>query len=153
MKPIVATRLIQAPLDQVFETISDVRNFRNAVAHIVRIEFLTEQQTGVGTRFRETRLMNGREASVEIEVTEFVTNEKVRMVSDAGGTVWDSVFSTGQVGDDVELQLQMNVEPYRLFAKIINPLIRGMVVKGVESDMDAVKEYCEQLAMSSTEPP
>ncbi|QDV47776.1 Polyketide cyclase / dehydrase and lipid transport [Stieleria neptunia] len=143
MKPIIASRTIDAPLSLVFQTVSDVRNFRKAVPHITNVEFLSEQQHGVGTRFRETRMMKGREQSVELEVAEFADNERVRMVSDAGGTVWDTLFTVSLVGDAVELKMQMDIRPHAFLARLMIPLIRGMVVKGVESDMDAVKSYCE----------
>ncbi|WP_372896002.1 SRPBCC family protein [Stieleria sp.] len=143
MNSIIATRTIQAPLTVVFQAVSDVRNFRKAVPHITDVEFLSEQQHGVGTRFRETRLMKDREQSVELEVAEFVDNDRVRMVSDAGGTIWDTLFSVSQVGEAVELKMQMDIRPHTFLARLMIPLIRGMVVKGVESDMDAVKSYCE----------
>jgi ribosome-associated toxin RatA of RatAB toxin-antitoxin module len=143
MKPIITSRTIHAPLEYVFQTVSDVRNFRKAVPHITNIEFLSEQQQGVGTRFRETRTMNGREQTVELEVAEYVENERVRMIADAGGTIWDTLFSVSQAGNHVELKMQMNVRPYRFLARIVNFMIRSIVVKGVESDMDAVKLFCE----------
>jgi uncharacterized protein YndB with AHSA1/START domain len=143
MKPIYISRTIAAPLDLVFQTISDVRNFRDAVPHITHVAFLTDQQVGAGTRFRETRLMNGREHTVEIEVAEYIDNDRVRMISDAGGTIWDTMFTISKSSDNVTLEMQMDVKPHTLFARIMTPLFRGMVVKGVESDMDAVKEFCE----------
>ena len=149
MNPIIVSRSIDAPVDLVFRTVSDIRNFREAVPHITNVVFLSEQQFGVGTRFRETRMMNGREQSVDLEVTEYIANDRVRMVSDAGGTIWDSLFSVSQVAHIVELKLQMEIRPYRLFARIMNVLIRQMVVKGVESDMEAVKTFCESGGKSS----
>ena len=143
MKPIIATRTIRAPLELVFRTVSDIRNFSQAVPHITNVEFLSDQHHGAGTRFKETRTMKGREHTVELSVTEYVDNESVRMVSDAGGTIWDSLFEVSEQNDAVELKLQMDVRPYTLPARLMNFLIRGMVVKGVESDMDAVKEFCE----------
>jgi uncharacterized protein YndB with AHSA1/START domain len=143
MKPILAIRTISAPLELVFQTVSDVRNFCKAVPHITKIQFLSDQQQGVGTRFRETRLMNGREHAVDLEVVEFVPNERVRLKSDAGGSIWDTVFLVSQAGSAVELKMQMDVRPYKFLAKTMNFIIRGMVGKGVESDMDAVKLYCE----------
>lgn len=46
--------------------------------HHYRVSF--QQQVGVGTRFRETRLMNGREQAVELEVAEYTENKCVRMI-------------------------------------------------------------------------
>ena len=144
MRTIETTRMIAAPIEEVFAAISGPEGFSKAVPHIKEIEFLTDQKTGAGTRFRETRIMNGREATVELEVAELVENERVRMVSDAGGTVWDSVFTLKEKGDQVEMRMAMEAKPHKLMARIMNPLIRSMVVKGVEADMDHIKQYCER---------
>jgi len=148
MQPIRTQRTIHAALEEVFRTISDVRNFRQAVPHITKIDFLTDQQVGVGTRFLETRLMQGREQTVELEVAEYVENDRIRMRSDAGGTLWDSLFTVSAGASGVTLEMQMDILPHTLFAKIITPMIKGMVVRGVASDMDAVKTYCETISQS-----
>lgn len=44
----------------------------------VNVLFLTDSEKGVGTKFRETRMMGKREAGTELEVTEYVPNERVR---------------------------------------------------------------------------
>lgn len=139
------SKTIQAPKDVVFATISDVSNFSKAVPHILEVEFLTEQRNGLGSRFRETREMNGRKATTELEVTEFVENERVRMVSDAGGTIWDTLFSVSSEGDATRLDVVMDARPHRFLARLVTPLIKGMVSKAVEKDIDAVKAYCESL--------
>jgi uncharacterized membrane protein len=143
MKPINVSTTIDAPLEHVFRTISDVRNFRNAVPHIKHVEFLSSQQVGMGTRFRETRLMNGRENTVELEVTEYVTDDRIRLVSDAGGTIWDTLFTVSGNQEAVTLVLQMDIIPHTLLAKLMTPLIRGAVAKAVASDVNAIKTYCE----------
>jgi uncharacterized protein YndB with AHSA1/START domain len=59
MSPIIVTRTIRAPVDLVFQTVADIRRFSQALPHVVKVEFLSDARTGVGTRFRETRLING----------------------------------------------------------------------------------------------
>ena len=81
-------RTIDAPADFVFRTVAEIDNYSKAIPHIVNVEFLSDVRSGVGSRFRETRLMMGREASTILEVTEYVENERVRIVSDEGGTIW-----------------------------------------------------------------
>lgn len=139
------SRTIDAPVDAVFETVSDISNYTKAVPEIVRVEFVTEQKTGVGTRFRETRRMGKREATTELEVTEYVRNERVRMVSDAGGTIWDSVFTVTPEGDGpgTRLELVMEARPYRLMSRLFVPLMKGAVAKAVAGDMDALKAWLE----------
>ncbi len=143
MKPVHITRTIDAPLDTVFQTIADARKFSDAVPHITHVAFITDQQAGGGTRFRETRSMNGREQTIELEVAEYIENDRVRMISDVGGTVWDTMFTVASDAGHVTLDMKMDIKPHKLLAKIMTPLIRGMVVKGVVADMDAVKAYCE----------
>lgn len=151
VKNIVVERSIAAPLTDVFATVSDVRNFRNAVPHIIKVEFLTDQQHGKGTRFREARRLKGRETTCDLEVVEYIENERVRIVSDEGGAVWDTVIMVDQVGEKVWLRMEMEARPHKLFARILTPLIRGMIARAVEEDMDSVKAYCEGEKINAAE--
>jgi len=138
------SRLIQAPIESVFETVAHIENFERVAPDIIRIEFLSENKTGVGARFRETRRMGKREASTELEVTEYVPNERIRIVADQGGTIWDSVFTVeARPSGEVELVMVMEARAYRFLAKIMNPLIKGMIRKAIEKDLEAVKAHCE----------
>lgn len=138
-----AQRTITADVGKVFHTLADVRNFSKAVPGITNIEFLSKQNFGVGTRFRETRIMNGREAATELEVTELVENEHVRIVSLAGGTLWDTVFTVAGRGEATDMTMVMRAIPENLFARLMVPAILPMVSRAVQSDMDSVKNYCE----------
>jgi len=143
MPEVRAEHIINAPVSFVFDVIAHVENFQKAVRHIINIEYLTDQRKGVGTRFRETRLMKKREMSTTIEVAQYKLNESVRMISDEGGTIWDSLFETHPEGNSTRLTLVMEARPHKFLAKIVTPLIIGMVSKAVESDMLAIKAYCE----------
>ena len=77
-------------------------------------------------------------------MTEYQEAERIRLVSDAGGTIWDTVFTVTPKGEQTELRMEMDARPHKLLPRLINPLIRPMVRKAVESDMDAVKAYCER---------
>lgn len=139
------SRTINAPIGLVFSTIADISNFSTAVPHIQEVEFLSEVRTGVGARFRETRLMGGRKASTVLEVTEYVADERVRFVSDQGGTIWDTTFTVEAAGDGrgTRLGLVMEAKPYRLVSRLITPLMKGVVAKAIATDLDAVKAYAE----------
>ncbi|HBE69555.1 MAG TPA: hypothetical protein DDW52_15525 [Planctomycetaceae bacterium] len=138
-----AERQVAATTEVVFACVSDVRNFAKAVPHITNIEYLSESQYGVGTRFRETRLMNGKEAATELEVTELDENRLVRIVSVAGGTEWDTVFTTTPRDGATQMTMHMAARPLNFVALFLVPLILPMVSTAVEADMDAIKAYCE----------
>ena len=144
MPNVTVTRRIDAPVDVVFRTVAHVEQFSQAVPHIVRVEFLSEVKSGVGARFRETRMMMGREASTELEVTEYVENERVRIASEAGGALWDTVFTVAPDGEGTELKMVMDATPRTMGARTTLPLVIGAVQKAVEQDMDSVKAFCER---------
>lgn len=137
-------RTINAPIDVVFDTVANISQFSQAIPHIVKVEILSDVQSGVGTRFRETRLMKGKEATTELEVTEYVENERVRIVADSHGTVWDTLFTVEAQDGATLLTMRMDARAYKLLPKLINPFVAGSIKKAIESDMDAVKVYCEQ---------
>ena len=95
-----------------------------------------QRREGGRERERATAREGKREATTELEVTEYVANERVRMVADQGGTIWDTLFVTKAVEDgSIELTMEMEARAYKLFAKLMNPLIRGMVQGAIERDM------------------
>lgn len=144
MARIVVSRSIDAPVDLVFKTVADINQLSKAVPRIVKFEFLSETKSGVGTRFRETRLMKGQEAVTELEVTEYIPNDHVRMVADRHGTVWDTVFSVKPGKEHTELTVAMDAKAYKLAPKLIHPFISPMLRNAMEQDMDAVKAFCEK---------
>ena len=144
MSRIEVTRKIRAPVEVVFDTVAYIDNFSKAVPEIVRTEILSETKSGVGTRFRETRSMRGREHSVELEVTEFEKNRMIRIVADDHGAVWDTVFSVNEVDGVTTLALVMDARPHTLLSRLLTPMMKGMIVSALKKDMDAVKNYCEK---------
>ncbi len=147
-----ARRIIDAPLESVFAAVSDIRNLPRVVPDIVKIEVLGDTDSGVGTRFRETRLMKGRETVTELEVTEFVSNERVRMIADSHGTIWDSVFTVRRQPAGTELMLRMDANAQKFLPKLLNPVLKGLFKKGLDKHMDAVKHYCEHAGQPPPEP-
>ncbi len=139
----VITR-INTSVEKIFSVIADCSQFSKAVPHIIKVEYLSENTTGLGTRFRETRLMGKREMSTELEVTEYSENEYVRMLSDQGGTIWDTLFTVTNHEGQTNLKVVMDARAYKFLARIFNPLIKGMIKKAIEGDMDALKAYCER---------
>jgi len=145
MKAIEVTREISAPVEKVFDVVSDIQNFSQAIDDILKVEFLSEQKSGLGAKFRETRRMGSKEASTVLTVTEYEKNHKIRLIADEGGTIWDTVFTTEMIDEkSTKLHMVMEAKPYRIMPRLMNFFIRGFVCKAVESDMDAVKSYCEK---------
>jgi hypothetical protein len=140
------TRIINAPVDVVFSTIADIRQFSKAIPHIVDFEILSDVKSGVGTRFCEVRLMRGKEAWTALEITEYIQDERVRIVADSHGTVWDTVFSVKAANGKTELVITMSAKAHKFLPKMINPLVKGIIKKAIAKDMDFVKVFCQNPA-------
>ncbi|MBL8892693.1 MAG: SRPBCC family protein [Planctomycetaceae bacterium] len=138
-------RLIAAPVDRVFQTVALPDRFCAAIPDIVKIEIVSEIQSGIGTRFRETRLMNGKPTVAEMQVTEFHENKTVRLVADMAGTNWDTRFDLQPQGNATELKMQLVATPQNLLSRLATPMMIGMIGKAISGDMDHVKAYCEKV--------
>ena len=143
MKQFTSERTIDAGIEAVFDVVAHIENFQKALPHITRVEYLTEQKRGAGTRFRETRLVGKREATTELEIREYEPPNVVRLVSDAGGTVWDTTFRLTGTAAQTVLSMEMDAIPHKLMSRLSLPLIGRVVAKAIGTDMDAVKAYCE----------
>lgn len=149
MKPTELSLTINAPLGTVFCAVSDLDHFSRAVPQIDRIEVLSDTRTGVGTRFRETRLVGGKETASELEIAELVDKERIRYVSDTFGTLWSSTFTVAPAGDRTRLTMTIVGRPHRLLSRLAAPLMKLLTAKGVAADMKGIRAYAESMASNS----
>ncbi len=139
-------------MSKVFDVVAHIERFSEAIPNITNVEFLTDQKAGVGTRFRETRRMKRQTATTDLEVTGYEKDERVRLVSDTGGTIWDTVFTVTPEAGGTRLDMVGEARPYKFMAKLVVPLISGMLTKALAADMHSVKEYCETGSTGADEP-
>jgi uncharacterized protein YndB with AHSA1/START domain len=145
MPTITVIRIIHATPEVVFETIADARRFAQAISGDTRVEFLSENTFGKGARFRQSRSLNGKESAMEFEVIEFVNNERVRIVNETDGTVWDSVFTLTSLITSTTLTMRMEARTRRLVPRLLLPVMVPLFIrKAVEKDIDAIKSFCER---------
>ncbi|MDE2721497.1 SRPBCC family protein [Candidatus Palauibacter polyketidifaciens] len=149
MEPTKRSLTINASCGTVFRAVADLGHFSKAVPQIDRIEILSESTAGVGTRFRETRLVRGRETASELRVAELVENERVRYVSDTFGTRWNSTFTVAPAGDRTRLTMVIQGRPYRVLSRLAAPLMKFLTAKAVAADMKGIKAYAESLEESA----
>ena len=69
---------IACPPKRVFEFITDSNNAPKIVPSVKSSVKLTEGPPQVGTRYRETRLMGGKEQHAELEVSEYAEPDAIR---------------------------------------------------------------------------
>ena len=142
--PIYSTQcLIESTEKTVFQRVAEPEGFVESTEHILEVEFLSETKSGVGTRFRETRMFQNRPTTTVLEITEYEPHSRVRFVSDQGGTIWDTVYEITPKGDQTKVSMEMEARPYQWTARLVTPWIMGMVGRAIESDLQGIKAFCE----------
>jgi hypothetical protein len=140
-------RTIHAPTALVFKIVADPRHFAQAISGVTRIEFLSLTKCGLGTRFRQSRVLKGKEMTLDFDVTDYAENERVRIVNEIHGTRWDSVITLTPSNGSTELIMRMETTTRPLVPRLIMPLmLRLFIRKAVEKDFDAVKAFCEKAS-------
>ncbi len=143
---LVLTEMIEKPEDTVFAGLSNFSRAADMVSGITKIEMLTDGPVGVGTRFRETRIMFGKEATEEMEVTAFEAPRRYVLGCESHGSRYASEFLLTPKGQGTEVQMSFEATPLTFFAKIMSVLMRPMIktmAKHCTQDLKDMKAYLE----------
>ncbi len=141
------TRTIAAPPDKVFAALSDFEHAAETIRGITKIEMLTDGPVGLGTRFRESRIMFNREATEEMEVTAWNQGRSYTLGCESCGARYASSFIVEPTSGGSRVTMKMEVKPLTLMAKLMSPLgslMSGSIKRCVEHDIDDVKAKLEQ---------
>ena len=146
MASVCVEKDIAAPVERVFETLSDIPNADETISGITKIEMLSDGPVGVGTRWRETRVMFGKQATEEMEITEFNPNKNYVVEAESMGCHYrtDIRFQESELGTKVEMEF--GAKPITFFAKLMTPvswMMRGTMAKCLNKDLDDCKLVCE----------
>ncbi|MGW7051749.1 SRPBCC family protein [Streptomyces sp. NPDC054887] len=103
LRSVVVERRIAAGPDRVWLALTDLERMPEVIGGVEKVEILQRSPSGafgVGTRWRETRRMMGRQATEEMRVT--VSEPPVRYVveADSRGTRYVSEFALRADGPD-----------------------------------------------------
>lgn len=143
---LTATKTIAAPVERVFAIAADFAGAPEVISGITRVEMLTDGPVGVGTRFRETRRLHGREGTEEMEVTEFEPNERYALGCESHGCLYRTVFRFVPAGEGTEVDMEFAATPQTLVAKILSVVMRPAIKavgKIVEQDLEDIKTAAE----------
>jgi uncharacterized membrane protein len=145
---ITCSTFVAAPVERVFALGTDIENWPQYIKGIKRVELLTEGPFRVGTRFRETRLMHGREATEEMEVTAVEPGRGYTLGCTSCGCQYRSEFRFQPEGGGTRVTMDFEARPLSLFARLMSPLawlMKGMVRKCVEEDLRDLKSHAEAM--------
>ncbi len=142
---------IEAPVERVFELFTDLNRAAQRIAAVKRIERLTDGPFAVGTRFREMRIMFGREETQEMVVTAFDPLHRYVVECLAHGAHYFTTFTFEPAGQATVVTLDFRARTLTLAARIMAGatfwMMQGTVRRAVEQDMEDLKAAAEAPAM------
>lgn len=147
MKPIVSSIHIDAPPEQVYAEITDLERAPERISGIKKLEVLTEGPFGPGTRFRETRVMFGKEATEEMEVSEVDPGRGYIVEAESCGCRYRSGFTLIPEGGGTDLEFTFHATPTGLMGRVMSavmmPVMKRSMCKLLRQDMEDIKRSCE----------
>jgi uncharacterized membrane protein len=138
---------IAAPIEDCFKVFSDLENLAEHVSAINQVELLTPGPIGVGTRFKETRTMFGKEASEVMEVTQFSPSEHLREEARSGGMHYVSDWHFSEREGKTRVEITFTGKPTSILARVLSPLfslMAGSMKKAFLTDMGELKTVLEK---------
>ncbi|AKJ02530.1 polyketide cyclase/dehydrase/lipid transport protein [Archangium gephyra] len=139
---------IAASPDRVFGVLKDLEAARKWMPNLVGIEKLSPGRFGVGTKWRETRRMFGRDASELFEVTGLEPNKSLELYVD--GTQGSSKrghyrfrYQLEPVGGKTALTMVAEIGGMGFLLELFGRLMLGSFKKAITSDLDAMASYLE----------
>ncbi|MEU7073657.1 SRPBCC family protein [Streptomyces narbonensis] len=149
---VVVERRVAASPGRVWESITDLRDMPRVLSGVQKVEVLTEGGFGVGTRWRETRKMLGKEATEEMTVTECVPPDRYVTVAESHGMHYESEITLHADGEGATT-LRMMFSGRRMagrragFAsKLIARLGAKAVAKALAKDLSEIANAVESRA-------
>ncbi|MBM80810.1 MAG: polyketide cyclase/dehydrase [Planctomycetaceae bacterium] len=146
---------IKASPQRAFEVFTDLDNASQNVRGIEKMELLTEGPVGIGTRFRETRIMMGKEATEDMEITEFQPGELYAHEAQSHGCHYISTYRFDPAGEITRVSMAFEGRALSILSKIISGalgwMMTGMMRKCILEDLNDLKAVAEQAVEVSQE--
>ncbi|MFD7442393.1 SRPBCC family protein [Streptomyces sp. NPDC059909] len=147
-RTVVVERRIAASQGRIWEVLTDLQDGERVLSGVTRIEVLTDGGFDVGTRWRETRRMFGREATEELYVTASEPPERYVVEADSQGTHYVSEFVLRPDGPETTtVRMTFSAVPpggvAGLLAKVLGGIGARAVAKAIERDLADVARAVE----------
>ena len=139
---------INAPRSEVFTAFCDLDACVARMQAITAIEHVSgPTEFGIGTRWRETRKMMGREETQEMEVTAIAHESSYRVEANAHGTEYVTDFTFTDADGGTQVTMTFGGTPRTLAAKLMAPL--GVLLKrsmrtALQQDLEDMKSALER---------
>ncbi|HEX7259689.1 MAG TPA: SRPBCC family protein [Candidatus Saccharimonadia bacterium] len=139
---------IDAPIEKVFGVFTDLESASARIKAITKLEIIDGPSSmQVGTKWRETRTLFGKEATEVMWVTELVQNANYAVEAESHGTKYHSKYFFKQNGGATDVEMVFEAEPVSTSARLMSFmgfLFAGATKKALHKDLEDLKAVCEK---------
>jgi hypothetical protein len=138
----------------IWSAIIDIERGAEMIRGIESIEVLEKPASGlVGMRWRETRILFGKPATVEKRITDAVENQTYTTKAESDGFVFVTTKKISESGDGIILAEVHDSIPQSIATKwmsiLMGLLFKGVAKKAVMQDLNDIKAAVEKKASLS----
>src|SRR4051812_3487457 len=132
----------------IWAAITNIENASETISGIENIEVLEKPANGlVGLKWRETRMLFGKPATVEKWITDAAENEFYKTRAEDGGFVFLTTKRISENSGGATLTESHESKPQSIRAKLSVPMLflfRGVIKKALLKDLYDIKAAVEQ---------
>lgn len=139
---------VNATTAAVWAAATDIARFAELISGVEKIEVIEKPATGlVGLKWKETRILFGKEATVEKWITEAKENEYYTTRAEQDGFVFITTNRVSGSDGNVTLTGIHETQPHGFTAKLkALPMVffRGVIRKAILQDLNDIKAAVER---------
>ena len=133
----------------IWAAITSIENAAETMSGIEKIEVLEKPANGlVGLKWRETRILFGKPATVEKRITDAAENEFYKTRAESDGFVFLSTISISESSGGITLASSHDSKPQTIVTKLLSVpmrlLFKGVAKKALLQDLNDIKAAVEQ---------
>jgi hypothetical protein len=132
----------------IWAAITNIENGSKTISGILNVEVLEKPASGlVGLKWRETRMLFGKPASVDKWITDAVENEFYKTRAEDSGFVFVTTMRISESSGGTTLTSSHDSKPQGIVARIKSMpmfLFKGVVKKALLQDLNDIKSAVEQ---------
>jgi hypothetical protein len=139
---------IKGAKEDIWEAITDIKSSEKFISGIKKIEVLEKPSDGiVGFKWRETRVMFGKEATEIMWITEAEKNKFYKTRAESHGAIYRTLVALEEISDGCLLRMEFDSEAVGFLGKLMNLFFGGMMAKSTKKmvfeDLTDIKKFVE----------
>jgi carbon monoxide dehydrogenase subunit G len=134
---------IDASPRKVFKVLTDLPNAASYVKNIKSTVMTTKGALGVGSKFEETRIVNGKEASAELEVREYDADYRFAVGNKTEGIDVNYIYTLEKEDGGTRILWEAELSASGL-RKMMVPMVAGILKKEDRDHLARLKQQIEK---------